>query len=121
MGHAVRRETGFYPARGMWLRRLIVRCTRRPIFFCGKKDWGEKAAKREDPMNDRLWRSFMEYPKRASRLYSLLCCTRVRRPRPGEVPPKDIPSDNLGRGVVALGFGVSPRPYTGKLSSVKQE
>ena len=50
MGHAVRRETGYYPARGMWLRRLIVRCTRRPIFFCGKKDWGEKAAKREDPL-----------------------------------------------------------------------
>ena len=71
-------------------------------FFTAKKI-GEKKPPRGKPS----WNA-----QRGSRLYSLLRCTRAWRPRPGEAPPKDIPSDSLERVVVALGFGVSPQPYT---------
>ena len=100
------------PARGRCCGWLWRTAARRPIFFCGKKDWGEKAAKREDPLG---------IPQAAPDVCTACFVVRASGGRgQGRFHQSDIPSDSLGREVVAPDFGVSPRPCVCRAVNVQR-
>ena len=73
-----------------------------PSFLNGKKDGGEKTARRE---------TLLDYPPRRFCVQNGRLCARQAAAARNGYPQSDIPSDNLGREAVAPDFGVSPRPH----------